>query len=306
MSLKAARTQCARGGRICFLQENEWICVCFLSWLVSEQLANSACAGISKHPEQPLWPRTSRAPSGTLAIQAGAGGAGASPGVRALQGLRCPMVRLGASVCSRSRWAPLRAHTHRPCRLPRSGRAHAGQSAELQPGQGLCSCWLVRHLLRDVPGGPVTSAFTAPRRGCASEELNWWWRRRLVERGYGVRKRKKLVLGLTMKHCRRKPPGVLCRLLSTERAAGIWGPHSVPTANQGCPERARGHTVAQLLEAGRLCGSRLCSCLFSALWFNIRFTKKTAEPSWTVLQCWRLAWRGLLLLWRLESLSGRP
>lgn len=51
MSLKAARTQCVRGGRICFLQENEQnMCVSFLNWLVSEQLANSACAGISKHP----------------------------------------------------------------------------------------------------------------------------------------------------------------------------------------------------------------------------------------------------------------
>ena len=202
---------------------------------------------------------------------------------------------------------PLRAHTHRPCWLPPTqGRPMWARALSSSQAQGLCSCWLVRHLLRDVLGGPVTSAFTAPRRGCASEELDWWWRRRLVERGYGVRKRKKLVLGLTVKHCRRKPPGVLCGLLSTERATGIWGPHSVPTANQGCPERARGQTVAQLLEAGGLCGSRLCSCLFSALWFNIRFTGKTAEPSWSVPQCWRLAWRGLLLLGRLESLSERP
>lgn len=97
-----------------------------------------------------------------------------------------------------------------------------------------------------------------------------------MERGYGVRERKKLVLRLTVKHGRRQPPGVLCRLLSTESAAWTWGPCSAPTASRVLPERGRGQTGT---EAGGLCGSALCSRLFSALWFKIRFTKKMAEPS---------------------------
>lgn len=63
-----------------------------------------------------------------------------------------------------------------------------------------------------------------------------------MERGYGVRERKKLVLRLTVKHGRRQPPGVLCQLLSTESAARTWGPCSAPTASQVLPERGRGQT----------------------------------------------------------------
>lgn len=54
-------------------------------------------------------------------------------------------------------------------------------------------------------------------------------------KGNGVRKRKKLLLCLSVKYCRWKPPGVLCRLLCTETAAGIWGPRSVPTTGQVLP-----------------------------------------------------------------------
>lgn len=58
-------------------------------------------------------------------------------------------------------------------------------------------------------------------------------------KGNGVRKRQKLVLSLTVRHCRRKPPGVLCRLLCTETATGIWGPRSAPTTGQVLPREGQ-------------------------------------------------------------------
>lgn len=77
--------------------------------------------------------------------------------------------------------APLRAHTHRPCRLPpaQDGPARARALGSGQ-AQGLHSCWLIRHLLTDALGDPVTSAFTAPRRGCTVRTwiggggAGWW------------------------------------------------------------------------------------------------------------------------------------
>ena len=165
---------------------------------------------------------------------------GAFPNIRAHQGLRCHAVRLSSITLFPLPLEPrLRTHTHRPCQLPptQDGPARARALSSSQ-ARGLHSCWLIRHLLGDTLGGPVTSALRL-HRGGVQVRNGLAVGAQVGGKGTGVRKRKKLVLRLTVKHCRWKPPGVLCRLLCTETAAGIWGPALRPRPVRCCPEGQR-------------------------------------------------------------------
>ena len=220
---------------------------------------------------------TSPAPSSTWPPSLEQVELGAFPDLRAHQGLRHLAVRLSASPRFRCLWSPTQS-SHPPSlpSPPSTGRTCVGQNTGLRPGPGAALLLAHQAPPDGCTGRPCDLCLHGSTQGVCSEDLDWRWRRRLVERGYGVRERKKLVLRLTVKHGRRQPPGLLCRLLSTESAAWTWGPCSAPTASRVLPERGRGQTGT---EAGGLCGSALCSRLFSALWFKIRFTKKMAEPS---------------------------
>lgn len=138
----------------------------FLNWLVSEQLAKSACASITsaRSSLRDLAPLQPLPALGTPSLEQGGAGClswrGGSPGPQA------PRSQASASPHFRCLWSPTPELTPTvPAPIPPAQDGPAGQSAGLGQAQGLHSCWLIRHLLTDALGDPVTSAFTAPRRG---------------------------------------------------------------------------------------------------------------------------------------------